>query len=283
MLKKYLYKEYYSISFYDTPRDIYGRELDWPDDKDILRAKAVLETNINTKIIDGNYIVNISEEMAIKQFIMAYDIDDHCCLLDAKQAMIEKGYLAPNNSYQPLYTNYIRPYDDDSYDVCRCTNIVDVDSIESIPFYWCNKKPCVRLCHYILPLSEWREYKLSDFIYILLGCETVNLSKVWNMTSERSKNESNEPSAKEQLDTQSFQIKKSDEIGVLTEDLSVVQDIYDDDEEYDEDYNDSNHFEDDEPTYERYNGSYAQDEMGYSDDDIDTIFDGDPSAYWNID
>lgn len=37
------------------------------------------------------------------------------------------------------------------------------------------------------------------------------------------------------------------------------------------------------PTYDRYNGSYAQDEMGYSDDDIDTIFDGDPSAYWNID
>jgi len=40
---------------------------------------------------------------------------------------------------------------------------------------------------------------------------------------------------------------------------------------------------DDEDTYERYNGSYAQDEMGYSDDEIDTIFDGDPSAYWNID
>lgn len=38
-----------------------------------------------------------------------------------------------------------------------------------------------------------------------------------------------------------------------------------------------------EETYERYNGSYAQDVMGYSDDDIDTIFDGDPDAYWNID
>lgn len=36
-------------------------------------------------------------------------------------------------------------------------------------------------------------------------------------------------------------------------------------------------------TYERYSGSYAQDEIGYSDDDIDTIFDGDPDAYWNID
>lgn len=35
--------------------------------------------------------------------------------------------------------------------------------------------------------------------------------------------------------------------------------------------------------YSEYAGSYAQDEMGYSDEDIDTIFDGDPSAYWNID
>lgn len=37
------------------------------------------------------------------------------------------------------------------------------------------------------------------------------------------------------------------------------------------------------PTYDRYAGSWAQDIEGYSDDDIDTIFDGDPSAYWNID
>lgn len=35
--------------------------------------------------------------------------------------------------------------------------------------------------------------------------------------------------------------------------------------------------------YSKYAGSYAQEEMGYSDEDIDTIFDGDPSAYWNID
>lgn len=42
---------------------------------------------------------------------------------------------------------------------------------------------------------------------------------------------------------------------------------------YDDYGNDDNH----------YAGTYAQDEMGYSDDDIDTIFDGDPSAYWNID
>lgn len=36
-------------------------------------------------------------------------------------------------------------------------------------------------------------------------------------------------------------------------------------------------------TYDRYNGSYAQEMEGYSDQDIDDLFDGDPSAYWNID
>lgn len=35
--------------------------------------------------------------------------------------------------------------------------------------------------------------------------------------------------------------------------------------------------------YGDYSGSYAHDVMGYSNSDIDTIFDGDPDAYWNID
>lgn len=56
----------------------------------------------------------------------------------------------------------------------------------------------------------------------------------------------------------------------------LEEDYYDDDCVDEESYMDS-------PTYSRYNGSYAQDEMGYSDDEIDTIFDGDPDAYWNID
>ena len=36
-------------------------------------------------------------------------------------------------------------------------------------------------------------------------------------------------------------------------------------------------------TYGRYNGSYAQDVEGWSDQDIDDVFDGNPDAYWNID
>lgn len=61
-----------------------------------------------------------------------------------------------------------------------------------------------------------------------------------------------------------------------------LEDDFDKDD-YLEDNNDFYSSYDEEPTYDRYNGSYAQDVAGYSDDDIDTIFDGDPSAYWNID
>lgn len=51
---------------------------------------------------------------------------------------------------------------------------------------------------------------------------------------------------------------------------------YDDDEHYE------GRYYDEDATFGRYAGSYAQDVLGYSDDDIDTIFDGDPSAVWNI-
>lgn len=46
---------------------------------------------------------------------------------------------------------------------------------------------------------------------------------------------------------------------------------------------DDSDYESQHQSYGKYAGSYAQDVAGYSDDDIDTIFDGDPSAYWNID
>ena len=32
-----------------------------------------------------------------------------------------------------------------------------------------------------------------------------------------------------------------------------------------------------------YSGTYVHDVMGYTNDEIDTIFDGEPDAYWNID
>ncbi len=34
---------------------------------------------------------------------------------------------------------------------------------------------------------------------------------------------------------------------------------------------------------DEYSGTYAHDIEGYTDEEIDNIFDGDPEAYWNID
>lgn len=92
-------------------------------------------------------------------------------------------------------------------------------------------------------------------------------------------------------DTALRQIREIFPMFVVTEDFSNHLEryiVYDDEEneDYIDDYSCCSqrlNEDDAEPTYERYNGTYAQDEMGYSDDDIDTIFEGDPSAYWNID
>lgn len=65
------------------------------------------------------------------------------------------------------------------------------------------------------------------------------------------------------------------------EEFEEIADCVDD--KYRHDYNVCFYDDRDGRTYGRYAGSYAQDEMGYSDDDIDTIFDGEPDAYWNID
>lgn len=43
------------------------------------------------------------------------------------------------------------------------------------------------------------------------------------------------------------------------------------------------YYEDDERTYDNYNGSYVQNLEGWSDQDIDDALDGEPDAYWNID
>lgn len=50
---------------------------------------------------------------------------------------------------------------------------------------------------------------------------------------------------------------------------------------YEEEYDDP--FYEDKTTYERYNGTYVQDVEGWSDQEIDDAFGGEPDAYWNID
>ena len=44
-----------------------------------------------------------------------------------------------------------------------------------------------------------------------------------------------------------------------------------------------NYYDSDYEFEDEYAGTYAHDVAGFSDEDIDTIFDGEPDAYWNID
>ena len=221
----------------------------------------------------------------ISMFVIAYHIDDKCGLVSDKEKMIELGYLPRNNAYQPLYTNYIRKYEESDNSICRCGDFGGSDPQNNIPFFWCNKKMCVRRGHFLLPPSEWENYRFADLLFIVLGQSSDSRESVWQVNSEISQFFCDYMRIFRSNDRNIYSkpLNREDEIGIWDETSSVYRNIYDeeDDDEYEEDYDDYS-YDQDEPTYDRYNGSYAQDEMGYSDDDIDTIFDGDPFAYWNI-
>ena len=282
---------YYVVSFHESPVDLFGREIDWLLDSEFTEvAKQVLIKNTNAEVINGKYYIHESQEFFVKQFVIAYHIDDKCGLVSDKEKMIELGYLPRNNAYQPLYTNYIRKYAESDNSICRCGNFGGSDPKNNIPFFWCNKKICVRRGHFLLPPSEWENYRFADLLFIVLGQSSDSRESVWRINSEISQFICDYMRIFNSNDRNIYSrpLNGEEEIGIWDETSSVYRNIYDDedddedDDEYEEDYDDYS-YDREEPTYDRYNGSYAQDEMGYSDDDIDTIFDGDPLAYWNID
>ena len=112
---------YYVVSFHESPVDLFGREIDWLLDSEFTEvAKQVLIKNTNAEVINGKYYIHESQEFFVKQFVIAYHIDDKCGLVSDKEKMIELGYLPRNNAYQPLYTNYIRKYAESDNSICRC-------------------------------------------------------------------------------------------------------------------------------------------------------------------
>lgn len=275
---------FYVITFHDTPVDLFGCTIEWLDSEKVDTAIQVLKRNCDVEIVNGKYYIPQSQEFFTKQFVIAYNIDDKCGLVSDKERMIELGYLPRNNAVQPLYTNYLRKYDDSEYYICRCGCSGCSDPNNGFPFYWCKKKICARRAHFFLPSSEWERFRFADFLFIALGQNSSERESVWLVNAEISQFicdyfqifESNERSIS------STPLNVSEEKGTWDKNSSTYRDIYDDNEyNDDDDYDDYSH-DYEEPTYDRYNGSYAQDEMGYSDDDIDTIFDGDPEAYWNI-
>lgn len=279
---------YYVIKFYDSPVDLFGRTIEWLDSEEVEIAEQILLRNSSVDVNNGKYYIHEFHEFFVKQFVIAYDIDDKCGLVSDKERMIEMGWLPRNHAYQPLYTNYIRKYEDSDNYICRGGCFGGFDSMNNdIPFFWCNKKMCVRRAHFLLPPSKWKDYHFADLLFIVLGQTPDVRESVWRVNGEVSQFicdyervvKSNE------RNICSKPLDKSEEVGTWDDNSSIYRDIYDgeDDDEYEEGDFDNYSSDQEEPTYDRYNGSYAQDEMGYSDDDIDTIFDGDPDAYWNID
>ena len=280
---------FYVITFHDIPVNLFGRTIEWLDSEDVDTAIQVLKRNCDVEIVNDKYYIPKSQEFFVKQFVIRYGIDDKCGLVSDKERMIELGYLPRNNAVQPLYTNCLRKYEDSEYYICRCGCEGGSDPNNSFPFYWCKKKICARRAHFFLPSSEWEKFRFADFLFITLGQNSAERESVWLVNAEISQFicDYSQIFKSSERNICSTPLNESEEKGTWDKDSSTYRDIYDDDEydeeEYDDgDYDDYSH-DYEEPTYDRYNGSYAQDEMGYSDDDIDTIFDGDPDAYWNID
>ena len=277
---------YYVVKFYDSPVNLFGRTIEWLDSEEIEIAKQVLLRNSPVDVINSKYYIHETHEFFVKQFVIAYNIDDKCGLVSDKERMIELGWLPRNNAYQPLYTNYIRRYEDSNHYICRGGCFGGSDPQNGIPFFWCNKKMCVRRAHFLFPPSKWEDYHFADLFFIVLGQSIDVRESVWQVNGEISQficDYMEVVKSNERNSICSKPLKESEERGVWNEESSIYRDIYDGEvDEYEED--DEDYSSDlDKPTYNKYNGSYVQDDMGYSDDDIDTIFDGDPNAYWNID
>lgn len=288
---------YFVIQFYDIPVDLFGVPIEYLDDKYIIKAKSVLERNFQFEVLDNKYYIPETYETELRHFVIDYGIDDKCNLVSDKAKSIELGYLPENNAFIPAYTNYRRAYEEADNFVCRCVTVEDVDfgialpfydwstsKKPGIPFYWCNQKICTRFARYIRPISDWENYCFSDFLFILLGQNKMHIKSIWDITSKISRFCCEYYNNKEQDKVISTkQIEETEEIGQRDESFSTFKEKYEEDEPEYDDYNYVSNDNYEAPSHDRYNGSWAQDEMGYSDDDIDTIFDGDPDAYWNID
>lgn len=225
---------YYVVKFYESPVNLYGRTIEWLDSEDVKLAEQVLLRNSSVEVIDGKYYIHESHEFFIKQFVIAYDIDDKCGLVSDKERMIELGWLPRNNAYRPLYTNNLKKYEESDNYICRGGSFGSSDSLHyGIPFFWCKKKMCVRRAHFLLPPSKWEDYRFADLLFIVLGQSPDARESVWRVNGEISQFicdymqvvKSNE------RNICSKPLNELEERGIWDEKSSVYRDIYDGDDD----------------------------------------------------
>lgn len=231
---------FYVITFHDNPVNLFGRTIEWLDSEMVDTAIQVLKRNCDVKIVNGKYYIPESQEFFVKQFVIAYDIDDKCGLVSDKERMIELGYLPRNNAFQPLYTNCLRKYEDSEYYICRCGHFGCSDPNNSFPFYWCKKKICARRAHFFLPSSKWERFRFADFLFIALGQNSSKRESVWLVNAEISQFicDYSQIFKSSERNISSTPLNESEEKGTWDKESSTYRDIYDDDEYDDEEYDD---------------------------------------------
>lgn len=295
----------YRVIFYELPLGNDG--YDFFDFKATIRkcisqAEAVLKKNFKYEY-EGNkgYLISSKDIIRLKEYVKAFRIDDKCNLFNEKTTYNDRNGI----ERFPTYLNVTRVYKKQKFPFCNCGTFMDEDPAYGIPFRWCKKLPCAKGVQFLRADADWKSFKFADLLWIVLR-DKIDLSQLWSINSYVASfiNAVATSDADSLNDIVSHPLKSEDEVGEWTSEMSIMKSAchgYEPfclDDEQDDDYPDEDDYEDCEDsyshygnsdshyegqTYDRYNGSYVQDEMGYSDDDIDTIFDGDPGAYWNID
>jgi hypothetical protein len=260
------------------------------DSEHIYRIQKVLEENIpHIKKGNDTYLISFDYEIRVKEFMMKYHLEDHAQLFKNTSS----------HSLIPLQHHYREEYGKRTCVICDYIGCTRADSNHGIPFVQCGHSSCVCTNHFIVPVFDWDSYTIVDLLYILCGRDKTRQHAVWNEYKILAKSinrvivryllsQQSDPVIIERLNH--LLVDYDTPISDLEESEIKVIGNPDNEEECEQQDNDNDYGntvdykeEEDSPSYERYRGSWAQDEEGYSDEDIDTIFDGDPSAYWNID
>ena len=133
----------------------------------------------------------------------------------------------------------------------------------------------------ITSIENWEEYKFVDYLQILKGSH-VDLDSIYKINIEIAKFIEDVANCTQDdlVQLESRPLSESDIIDYTLDGEDESYYVVENDNYFDGDYLESYQ---DKKTYDRYGGTWAQDVEGYSDEDIDDIFDGDPNAYWNID
>lgn len=271
---------FYVIKFYDVQLSYDFERERFASTSPIFEAMDVLERNFPYKLYgDKEYWISADYEYKIKDFVRKYNIDDSCGLFD------DQDYLFPIHQNWPARHKFCKNI------LCKRTiECYDNDPIYKIQFCWCDKQPCTRIGLFLEPIDNWKDYKFADLLDIIYNMDFSLRNDIWKANAEISHfiNKYLLETLESGKEVISDQINLTEEIGEWNDKMSIITDEYP--IGYHEDFEDDDYSESDDdyspperPSYGKYAGTYAQDEMGLSDDDIDTIYEGDPNAAWNND